>query len=115
MKHKKLEIQPYLLPSENEMFQEEVNTIFKLRCRITKVKMNMKSWYDTFECSVCLDEDESQEHVYNCKEILKIRRYEGNNPQFDLIMNGNVKEQLAVARIFMENMKILEKLSNENN
>ena len=77
--------------------------------------MNMKSWYETYECLVCLDEDESQEHVYNCKEILKIRRYEGNNPQFDLIMNGNVKEQLAVARIFMENMKILEKLSNENN
>ena len=38
----------------------------------------------------------------------------GNIPQLDLIMNGNVKEQLAVARIFMENMKILEKLYNEN-
>ena len=45
---------------------------------------------------------------------MAISRYEGNIPQFDLIMSGNVKEQLAVARIFMENMKILEKLSNEN-
>ena len=51
-----------MLPSENEMFQEEVNTIFKLRCRVTKVKMNMKSWYETYECTVCLDEDESQEY-----------------------------------------------------
>ena len=76
--------------------------------------MNLKSWYDTYECTVCLDEDESQEHVYKCKEILKLRRCEENIPEFDLIMNGNVKEQLAVARIFMENMKILEKLSNEN-
>ena len=74
--------------------------------------MNLKSWYDTYECTVCLDEDESQEHVF--KEILKLRRYEENIPEFDLIMNGNVKEQLAVARIFLENMKILEKLSNEN-
>ena len=40
--------------------------------------------------------------------------YEENIPEFDLIRNVNVKEQLAVARIFTENMKIVEKLSNEN-
>ena len=53
-------------------------------------------------------------YVYKCKEILKLRRYEENIPEFDLIRNVNVKEQLAVARIFTENMKIVEKLSNEN-
>ena len=76
VKHKKLEIQPYLLPSETEMIQEEINTIFRLRCRETKVKMNLKSWYDTYECTVCLDEDESQEHVYKCTEILKLGKCE---------------------------------------
>ena len=59
VKHNKLEMQPYLLPSENEMFQEEINTIFKLRCRVTKVKMNMKSLYETYECTACKNEDES--------------------------------------------------------
>ena len=43
----------------------------KIRSRVINVKMNMKGIYDNYECEVCLMEDESQKHVYECKEIWK--------------------------------------------
>ena len=111
IEHKKLEMQTYFLPNQNKISQEEIKIIFKMRCREMKVKMNLKGAYDTFECEVCQDEDETQEHVYNCKEIWKLKEYDNENiPEYEKILHGSVKEQIAVAIIFEENMKIKENL-----
>ena len=42
--------------------------------------MNVKGLYDTYQCEVCMNEDESQKHIYRCPEILRIR-----NIKFDEI------------------------------
>ena len=34
--------------------------------------MNKKHSYETHECSVCLKENETPEHIYICNEICKI-------------------------------------------
>ena len=82
-----------------------------MRCNVTKLKVNLKGSYDTYECGVCLKEDESQEHVYNCKEIWKIKdKSDENIPSYDKIMKGNVRDKIEVARIFQENIKIQENL-----
>ena len=76
---------------------------------MTKVKINMKGMYDTFECGVCLKDDETQEHIYTCKEIWKMR--EEIIPDYNKIFNGNTREKLNVARIYKKNLEILEKIS----
>ena len=38
---------------------EDCQNIFKMRCRVTKTKMNMKQMYETYECRGCKLEPES--------------------------------------------------------
>ena len=45
LKHQKLSMQSYFLPSENDMTKDEIQLIFQMRSKVTKVKMNMKGLY----------------------------------------------------------------------
>ena len=74
----------------------------------------MKGKHETFECGACLVENESQKHVYECIEIWNkqdIRNLE--IPMYENIISGNVKQKIKVARIFNENMKILESIKEK--
>ena len=65
-------------------------SIFKLRSRPTELKVNQKSKYDTYECDACEVEDESQEHILQCKEISKMQEVSCENEKIEneKIMNG---------------------------
>ena len=78
--------------------------------------MNMQQIYDTHECSMCMKENETQEHIYKCEEIWKLREknYE-KIIEYEKIMTGNVREKLEIAKIFKENMKIKENILKPNN
>ena len=88
--------------------KEETQLIFRIRSQVINLKMNMKSQYDTFECSICHKEEESQIHVYECKEILKMKKCDKERPKYEEIMTGDVHKKIQVARIFKENFKIFE-------
>ena len=109
-KYEKLEIQSYLLPNRLECSKDEIELIFKLRCNMTNLKMNTKNKYETHECRICKSEDESQEHVYMCEKLWRIS---GQNrekyPEYDKILKGNRKEQIMIAKVFKEHLKIIEK------
>ena len=108
--HDKLKMQPYFLPNKDGVSQEDIKWIFKIRCREVKVKMNLQGLYDSFECEMCKEEVETQEHVYRCREIWKLSKHGENDfSEYERIMNGNVEEQVEIARIFQENMKILDR------
>ena len=108
--HDKLKLQPYFLPNKDGVSQEDIKWIFKIRCREVKVKMNLQGSYDSFECEMCKEEVEPQEHVYRCREIWKLSKHGENDfSEYERIMNGNVEAQVAIARIFQENMKILDR------
>ena len=47
--HFGINMQKYLKPIKNKMSKEESQLIFKLRCRVTKTKENLKGIYDIFE------------------------------------------------------------------
>ena len=66
-------MQRYLKSSKEKIKQEEAQTIFKLRSRVTDVKINLRGKYETLECTVCKDEEESQMHIMECREIVKLR------------------------------------------
>ena len=53
IKHKQIKMQKYLKSNGLKMNQEEVQTIFKLRSRMTNVKTNFRGKYDNFECELC--------------------------------------------------------------
>lgn len=116
LKHQKLEMQPYFLPNRLKCTQEDIQLIFKMRSNITRVKMNMQQIYDTHECSMCMKENETQEHIYKCEEIWKLRekKYE-KIIEYEKILTGNVMEKLEIAKIFKENMKIKENIPKPNN
>ena len=85
--------------------KEDVQLVFKMRCKVTIVKMNLKGQYENFECEACLLEEESQEHVYKCEEILK---QQNDKPEYERIMWGNVNDKIKGTKIFNEKMNILQ-------
>ena len=108
--HKKLRMQPYFMPTKSNISEEDIQWIFRIRCREIKVKMNYQGLYDTFECKICLEEVENQEHVYKCKEIWKLRKMEKQPiTNYEKIINGDVEDQIKISRIIRENMKIIDR------
>ena len=92
------------------MNKEEIQLIFKIRSHSTDVKMNKKYQYETYECSVCFNENESQEHIYLCDDIWKLKNQSKTEiPKFEEIIYGNIQQKVKVTRIFKENMKIRER------
>ena len=110
LKHIRLKIQDYFLPNGiKNITKQDIQLIFQMRSQVTNLKQNMKGKYETFECRACLVENESQTHVYECKEIWKKRNISNiENPCYENIIWGNVIQKIKVARIFHENLKILE-------
>ena len=53
LKKMSIQMQKYLLPNDLKMKQEESQLIFKLRCRVTDGKTNMKGSYENFQCDLC--------------------------------------------------------------
>ena len=111
LEHIRLEMQDYFMPNGiKDMNKEEVQLIFKIRSKSTDVKMNRKNQFETHECSVCSMENESQEHIYLCDQIWKLKKQRKMEiPKFEEIMYGNLKQKVKVTRIFQENMKIRER------
>ena len=100
------------MPKDIEnLTEEEIQFIFQMRSKVTNVKINMKGQYETFECSTCLTNNESQKHVYECELIWRERNIVNiEKPDYEKIEWGNVIEKIIVSRIFYENLKTLEKI-----
>ena len=113
VKHYKLEMQKYLKASQYNLKQEDAQMIFNLRSRMTEVKINYRGSYETFECEACKENEESQLHITECKEIVKLRKEYRQPPEYIKLFDGSVKTQLDIAKDFKENMKIKDSLSKK--
>ena len=106
-----LKMQNYLKGNRNRISQNISELIFKMRSKVTKVKMNEKGSFENLNCTVCNEEKECQKHIMKCKKILEIR--ENNNKKvldYEKIFGENVKSQIEIAKYFEENLKIKNKL-----
>ena len=63
IEHNEIKIQKYLQPNDVFIKREEAQLIFKLRCRVTGIKVNLKGKYDSKKCCACEIEEENQQHV----------------------------------------------------
>ena len=53
------------------------------------------------------NENESQKHVFNCKSLNKINE---EVPNYEDVFDRNVIKKIAIARKFIQNIKLREKL-----
>ena len=100
----------YFMPSEHNATKEDIQTIFKLRCRVTELKTNLKGIYDSYECSLCGEEEETQAHILECPEIEKNIEDNSDVPKYEKIFDNEVKDLVLIARKFKLNMKIKENI-----
>ena len=110
VKHFKLEMQKYLKSNPIKISQEEAQMIFKLRSRVTDVKINQRGKYEEYECALCKKEDESQKHIMECEELDKFKKKNTKPPEYEKLFDGSVKELQELSQHFIENMKTKEKL-----
>ena len=117
LKHPVLKMQKYLMPNDINMKNEDGQNIFRLRSKMTAVKMNQRNRYENHECEVSGIFDESQEHVLNCKEILEMNEESDISeiPEYNRIFDGTVMEQVKISKIFSKNMKVIENIRRNNN
>ena len=98
-------------PNSENIKVEDSQLIFKLRCRMTKLKMNFKGDHETYECRACETEEETQTHVYEqCTNLIDSNIEPNEKPEYRKLFNGTVKDQLKIAKIFRQKMKILEEM-----
>jgi hypothetical protein len=114
LKHPVLKMQDYLMANNMKLRKEECQQIFKLRSKVAEVKVDMKNNYESYECEACDYEEESQEHVLQCKEITRILKEDNeeikNLYEYEKIMNGNLKEKAWIAKTFYERFKVIESI-----
>ena len=93
LEHKSLKMQKYLQPNQTKITNEEAQLVFKLRCRVTETKVNLKGKYDMLECDACGKEEETQEHILLCTEINKNGKI--SEYKYKKLYNGTVLEKLT--------------------
>ena len=102
---------PLILPQFAKFLsQGEIQKIFELRSRDTKMKLNFRGKFEHLEYRECKIEEESQYHVYECEEIRKNSKYKGKIIEYEKVFGENVKFQGEIAKYFIENMKIINKI-----
>jgi hypothetical protein len=88
IKHTVLEMQRYFKSSKMDITQEEVRLIFKLRCRVTNLKTNLRGAYDSHEFGICNKEDETQEHILKCKGLTNMKKEANVIPEYENLFHG---------------------------
>ena len=95
----KIRMAEYLLPNNNLTIKEQ-RTIFSIRNRmVSDIPANFSSSKENTEKCIC-GEQETMEHVYNCKYL----NTEEPDEDFLKIFNGNPKEQRKVQCRFEQNL-----------
>ena len=103
LQHNDIGIRKYLKHGQTQILLEERQLIFKLRTQMTNVKMNFRGMYDSFQCEICYEEDESQQHIMECRKLNEISQ---ENIDYTKIENGNLSQMVAIARKFKRNIEI---------
>ena len=113
LNHSTLKMQNYLKGNRNKTSQNILELIFKMRSKVTKVKMNYKRSFENLDCSACNEEKESQKHIMECKKIMKLKENDKKDLNYEKIFGENVKNQIEIATYFEENLRIKYKMEKK--
>ena len=112
LKYSKLKMRNYLKANRFRISLEECQEIFKIRSRVTDVKINFRGKYENLECDICKKQEESQKHILECSEIMKEDGFK--KVEYEQIFEEDTKLQLEVVKTFIMNMKTKEKMLKES-
>ena len=72
--------------------------------------MNFKKKYEDLNCEACKIEEETQQHILECKEIEKKEQKLKCNINLETIYHGSLEEKVQIVKIFKQKMKIRGKI-----
>ena len=109
--HESFRIQDYFHPSGIK--STEAKLLFQLRSRMVEVKINFRNKYVNLQCPICETENDTQEHVFQCKELLKhLNILASSEILYSHIFHSDTSKQIAALRLFQflfsERKKILK-------
>ena len=108
LKHEIFGMQKYLRNNSIKISIEEKQMIFKLRSKVTNVKMNFKGMNEGLKCKICHEEkNETQTHILECKIL---NNNETQNLEYEKIENGNIIDMVQIVRKFRENLLKRDKI-----
>ena len=110
LKHEIMNMKKYLKAHGVKSNKEEKQLIFKLRSRVTDLKMNYQGIYDFHDCDACGIEDESQKHILECPTLISFNEENEEITEYEKIFEGTIQEKLDIARLFQKNMEIKDSL-----
>ena len=110
VKHKRLEIRTYFLPNEIKATKNEIQTIFKLRCRMTDLKTNMKGFYNTHECPLCGAEDTQIHILQECQTIENMKKNKTEGHKYEMLYENDAKVLIEIARKFITDHEMRDKI-----
>merc|ERR1712080_251037 len=109
-KYKKLifetfKMAPYLNDNDCKLSVEERQFLFKCRIEDIDVRANRKWKYNEINCLMCNSEEiETQIHILECSELIKINRSLSYIPAYDNIFCHNIVSQIYTSNVIKENM-----------
>ena len=80
------------------------------------VKINFRNFYADLKCRLCKIEDEDQNHLLNCSELLKNcpELYNDMIVKYDDIFSDNIKKQHRVTQLLIKVLEVWEKMTNND-
>ena len=78
------------------------------------IKTNYKGKYESFECDLCKEGEENQEHLMECKEILRNKKNDETKLEYEKMFEFDTRNQLAIAKQFDAHTKIRNRLLKES-
>ena len=95
---------------------KEICLLFKIRTRMLDVKINFRNFYADNKCRLCEIEEETQNHLLNCPELIKNcpELYNDMIVKYEDIFSDNVKKQHRVTKLYIKVLAVWEKMTNNN-
>ena len=111
--HNDVNLQPYFNPMSMDV--DEAKFLFLLRSRMVEVKTNFRNKYSDVLCPVCKLSDDTQQHLFECSELLKnMNILISNDIQYSHIFSENTDKQKAALRLFKSMWKEREKILKDS-
>ena len=94
-------MQTYLKPARTNIANEDRQNIFRLRSRVTEVKMNYKRKYEDLTCTACKFKEETQGHILECEEIEKKEPSLKTKLKYETIFKGSTEDKAHIAKKYL--------------
>ena len=97
IQHENLELQDYLEP--NEIGIEMSKFIFSARSRMLDLKCNFQNSHSDLLCVACKEEEDSQEHLLECKVLNDENTVVDKVPIYADLFEDNLDKKIAVSSL----------------